>query len=184
MPVDDRSLTFNTTCWRVTSWATKTQCYTNFKSIKNSAHQIQSLAESLEHLSDVSSLLHRDQSGVILLVDPHKECFGIVVPDSTAIWPITSHTRGQKERRDRLIKQEMVLEIKCCIFIITTLNNWQTEWLSCLSWDSEAKLMVRKKLQHNPWVTNILTCKRTRTPTTSDHVINMSKQKWWNSDKL
>ena len=34
-------------------------------------YQIQSLAESLEDLSDVSTLLHGDQSGVVLLVDPH-----------------------------------------------------------------------------------------------------------------
>merc|ERR1711881_404078 len=38
------------------------------------------------------TLLHGDDSKLILFVDPDKECFGFVVEDSTAFWPVTLHT--------------------------------------------------------------------------------------------
>ena len=51
-------------------------------------------AESLEDLTDVSSLLHGDDSELILLVDPDKESLGIVVEDSSARWPVTVKSAG------------------------------------------------------------------------------------------
>ena len=45
--------------------------------------------ESLEDLADVGSLLHGDDSELVLFVDPHEEGFGIVVEDTTGLRPLT-----------------------------------------------------------------------------------------------
>lgn len=50
--------------------------------------------ETLEDLADVGALLHRDDSELILLVDPHKEGLGIVVEDTTGLGPFTLETAG------------------------------------------------------------------------------------------
>ena len=48
--------------------------------------------QSFEYTLDITTLLHGDDSKLILLVDPDKECFGCVVEDTTALWPVTLHT--------------------------------------------------------------------------------------------
>jgi hypothetical protein len=48
--------------------------------------------ESLEDTLDISSLLHGDDSELILLIDPDKESLGSVVEDTTALGPVTLHT--------------------------------------------------------------------------------------------
>jgi len=45
---------------------------------------------------DISSLLHGDDSHLVLLVDPEKEGLGSVVEDSTALRPVTLHTSNGK----------------------------------------------------------------------------------------
>jgi len=47
-----------------------------------------SSAESLENGSDICSLLHSDDSELILFVDPDKEGLGVVVEDSSSRWPV------------------------------------------------------------------------------------------------
>ena len=48
--------------------------------------------QSFEYTLDITTLLHGDDSELILFVDPDKECFGCVVEDTTALWPVTLHT--------------------------------------------------------------------------------------------
>ena len=48
------------------------------------------VSESLEDSTDVVSLLHGDDSGVILLVDPNEEVLGIVVEDTSGVGPVAS----------------------------------------------------------------------------------------------
>ena len=48
--------------------------------------------QSFEYTSDISTLLHGNDSKLILFIDPDKECFGCVVEDTTALWPVTLHT--------------------------------------------------------------------------------------------
>ena len=45
-----------------------------------------------EDTLDITSLLHRDDAGLVLLVDPHEESLGVIVEDSTALGPVTLHT--------------------------------------------------------------------------------------------
>merc|ERR1719495_779898 len=45
---------------------------------------------------DIPALLHRDDSHLILLIDPEKEGLGSVVEDSTALWPVTLHTSNSE----------------------------------------------------------------------------------------
>ena len=48
--------------------------------------------QSFEYTPDISTLLHGNDSKLILLIDPDKECFGCVVEDTTTLWPVTLHT--------------------------------------------------------------------------------------------
>ena len=41
---------------------------------------------------DISSLLHGDDSGLVLLIDPQQEGLGVIVEDSTTLGPVTLHT--------------------------------------------------------------------------------------------
>jgi len=45
---------------------------------------------------DISSLLHGDDAGLVLLVDPHEEGLGVIVEDSTALGPVTLHTSNSQ----------------------------------------------------------------------------------------
>merc|ERR1740124_119315 len=40
----------------------------------------------------VTSLLHRNNTELILFVDPNKEGLLLVVEDSTTFWPVTLHS--------------------------------------------------------------------------------------------
>jgi len=48
--------------------------------------------KTLEDTLDVTTLLHGDDSGLILLVDPEKEGLGLVVEDTSALGPVALHT--------------------------------------------------------------------------------------------
>ena len=53
--------------------------------------------ESLEDGSDISTLLHGDDTELILLIDPDEESLGIVVEDTSALWPVAVETTSLKE---------------------------------------------------------------------------------------
>ena len=56
-----------------------------------------SSAESVEDLKDTSSLLHGDDSELILLIDPDEESLGVVVEDTAARGPVAVETAGLEE---------------------------------------------------------------------------------------
>ena len=68
-----------------------------------------SSAESLEDGLDVSSWLHRDDSQLILLVDPDEEGLLVVVEDASAFWPVSVEVAGIEEAVT-LIEQEMIVD--------------------------------------------------------------------------
>ena len=53
--------------------------------------------ESTENSSNVSSLLHWNDSELILLVDPDQECLFLVVENTSASWPVSVETTGLQE---------------------------------------------------------------------------------------
>ncbi len=53
--------------------------------------------ETLEDGTDVSTLLHGDDTERILFVDPDEEGLGIVVEDTSASWPVTVKATSLKE---------------------------------------------------------------------------------------
>ena len=53
--------------------------------------------EALEDGTDVSTLLHGDNSELILLVDPDKEGLVVVVEDTSVLGPVTVKTAGLEE---------------------------------------------------------------------------------------
>ena len=56
-----------------------------------------SLGQTSEDRTNIGSVLHRDDSELILLIDPHKERLLVVMEDSSALWPVTVEATGFKE---------------------------------------------------------------------------------------
>ncbi len=56
-----------------------------------------SSAESVEDFEDTSSWLHRDDSELILFVDPDEESLGVVVEDTSSGWPVSVKVACLKE---------------------------------------------------------------------------------------
>ena len=54
-------------------------------------------AESVEDFEDTSSWLHRDDSELILFVDPDEESLGVVVEDTSSGWPVSVKVASLKE---------------------------------------------------------------------------------------
>ena len=73
-----------------------------------------SSAKSVENFSDTGTLLHRNDSELILLVNPHQECLGIVVENTSAIWPVSVEVACSQESVSLsiLFKQNLELELK------------------------------------------------------------------------
>merc|ERR1719471_1532228 len=57
---------------------------------------LDTLGQSAEHFPDISTLLHRDNTELVLLVDPDKEGLLGVVEDTTTLGPVTLHTGNSK----------------------------------------------------------------------------------------
>jgi len=66
-------------------------------------------AESVEDGEDISSLLHGDDSELVLLVNPDKEGLVGVVEDSSARWPVTVESASLKEAVS-LHEQEVIVD--------------------------------------------------------------------------
>ena len=47
---------------------------------------------------------------MILLVHPDQEGLGVVVPDTATVGPVTGHTGAGEERRDGLVKEEVIVD--------------------------------------------------------------------------
>ena len=50
---------------------------------------LQAITETVENGLDVTALLHRDNTEMILLIDPDEEVLGFVVPDTAGVGPVT-----------------------------------------------------------------------------------------------
>merc|ERR1712192_122018 len=57
---------------------------------------LDTLGQSAEHFPDISSLLHGDDTELILLVDPDEEGLLCVVEDTTTLRPVTLHTSNSQ----------------------------------------------------------------------------------------
>jgi len=62
-------------------------------------------AESVEDLEDTSSLLHGDDSKLILLIAPDVERFGFVHEDTSSGWPVSVEVACLQESVSLSIKQ-------------------------------------------------------------------------------
>ena len=65
--------------------------------------------ESLEDLADVRSLLHRDDTELILLIDPDEESLGVVVENTARLGPFTLET-GTLKILVTTLEQEVILD--------------------------------------------------------------------------
>jgi len=74
----------------------------------NSFDVFGSIAESGEHRSDVGTLLHRDDSQLILLVDPNKESLVIIVENTSAGWPVSVETARLEESVSLPVKIRLI----------------------------------------------------------------------------
>merc|ERR1719384_165715 len=61
-------------------------------SLNGVLYSLNNSGQSFENTLYITSLLHGNDSELILFINPDKECFGFVVEDSTAFWPVTLHT--------------------------------------------------------------------------------------------
>ena len=61
-------------------------------SLDGISDSLDATGKTSEDTLDISSLLHGDDTGLVLLVDPHEEGLGVIVEDSTALGPVTLHT--------------------------------------------------------------------------------------------
>jgi len=64
--------------------------------------------EAGEDSLDVATLLHGDDTGLVLLIDPEKEGLGVIVEDSTTLGPVTLHT-SDGQVSISVDKEEMII---------------------------------------------------------------------------
>ena len=72
-------------------------------------------AQALEDGADVSTLLHGDDTELILLVDPDQESLVSVVEDTTALGPVTLHTGylqvGVTRHEEEMVIDELLADL-------------------------------------------------------------------------
>jgi len=61
-------------------------------SLDRVSNSLNAIGQSLEDTLDITTLLHGDDTGLILLIDPDEESLGIIVENATALRPVTLHT--------------------------------------------------------------------------------------------
>ena len=54
-------------------------------------------AESIENLNDTSSILHGNDSELILFVDPDEESLGVIMEDTSSGWPVSVKVASSQE---------------------------------------------------------------------------------------
>merc|ERR1712012_129536 len=76
---------------------------------------LDTLGQSAEHFPDISTLLHRDNTELVLLVDPDKEGLLGVVEDTTSLRPVTLHTSNGKvpvaRDEEEVVVNEMLTDL-------------------------------------------------------------------------
>ena len=76
--------------------------------LRNLLNFFEGTVKSIENLPNVGSWLHRDDSELILLIDPSKECLFIIVIDTSVLWPVPIQSTGIKEPIS-FLKEEVIL---------------------------------------------------------------------------
>jgi hypothetical protein len=76
------------------------------------SYLFESIAESVKDFLNVATLLHGNDTSMILLVNPDEEVLLVVVPYSSSIRPVPTHPRGKQKRRHWLVKQKVILNNK------------------------------------------------------------------------
>lgn len=84
---------------------------------------VQTITPSGENGFDVTVFLHGNDSDVVLFVDPDEKIFSAVVPDTSGIWPVSSHTGGEQEWGDWLVEQEVVVD-ELVLFSLSHFFQW------------------------------------------------------------
>jgi len=67
------------------------------------------IRKTFEYSADVGTILHGDDTELILLINPDKECLGIIMEDTTATGPVAVHTSSFKETI-ALLEKEVVFD--------------------------------------------------------------------------
>merc|ERR1712012_150967 len=78
---------------------------------------LDTLGQSAEHFPDISTLLHRDNTELVLLVDPDKEGLLGVVEDTPSLRPVTLHTSNGKVPVARAEEELVVHELATDLLI-------------------------------------------------------------------
>ena len=76
--------------------------------LSNLLNAVGSSGDSLEDFFDVGSLLHGDNTELILFINPHKEGLGVVVIDSSSFGPVPLKSAGLKVLVS-LLEKEMII---------------------------------------------------------------------------
>merc|ERR1712012_1327207 len=78
---------------------------------------LDTLGQSAEHFPDISTLLHRDNTELVLLVDPDKEGLLGVVEDTTSLGPVALHASNSKVSVARDEEEVVVNELLANLLI-------------------------------------------------------------------
>ena len=73
-------------------------------------------AQSIKYYLEVSSILHGDDSELVLLVDPDEESLILVVEDTSAVGPVSIQTYSLKESVS-LLEEEVVFDKLLSLFL-------------------------------------------------------------------
>merc|ERR1712227_164049 len=65
-------------------------------SLDGISDSLDAAGKTSEDTLDISSLLHGDDAGLVLLVDPHEEGLCSIVEDATALGPVSLHTSNSQ----------------------------------------------------------------------------------------
>jgi hypothetical protein len=104
-------------------------------------------AEPLKDSLDITSLLHGDDTELILLIDPDKEGLGIIVEDTTAFGPVTFHTSNLEITITRHKEEVVINELLTNSLIHTGQGVVST---------SKISTKISKSLLHQSFDTNTL----------------------------
>merc|ERR1719291_758039 len=78
-------------------------------SLDRVSHSLDATGKTGEDSLDVAALLHGDDPHLVLLVHPQQEGLGLVVEDSTALWPVALHA-GSDEVAVTRDEEEVVVD--------------------------------------------------------------------------
>merc|ERR1719474_709476 len=84
------------------------------------SNSLDTTSEAFEDTLNISSLLHRDDTGLIFFIDPEKECFGIIVEDTTTLRPVTFHTSNGKVTISAHEEEVIINKLLANLFIHTS----------------------------------------------------------------